>query len=552
MQGFETQLTRRQMLRSGGAAAAGLSVLAASPASLARSALRPSLGKPTPLPSPAQVHADFKRMVDFGPRLTGTESHNRYIAWLEHEFVKAGLELRPCDVYETERWHAQRFGLDVLEGSSPGRVKVAAYYPRSQETPAGGVTGPLVYGGVAPAPSGNGADLSSITAGLARYPNDLASWASGLAGTIAGGTQDSILLVDIPMPAPLTAGAFTPLVTFEYWPGHDQLDWQTSDYKRLWIEPGLGVPLAPFQGLGAAAVVFIVDASYKALKGGYLPFGHGFEPLPALYVDRDTGARLRKLAMSRPRTRLTLTAKRRKVPTPSVTAVLPGTSRETVIFNTHTDGQGFAEENGGVAFVQLARHFGSLPMSKRLRRTLVFAAWPGHMAADLPQAQGWIDAHPDFVRRAAAALTVEHLGCSEWNDSPDRGYHPTGQPEIFGVWTTQGKMFELTRDTVVAHDLRRTALLRPPVQFGVGGAFQMAGVPQIGAIAGPEYLVTVSPNGDLDKLDATLAARQIAWIADLTRRIDRVPAADLRKGDPTLGSGGSSGGGSPQPKRERC
>jgi len=95
-------------------------------------------------------------------------------------------------------------------------------------------------------------------------------------------------------------------------------------------------------------------------------------------------------------------------------------------------------------------------------------------------------------------------------------------------------------------------LLRPPVQFGVGGAFQMAGVPQIGAIAGPEYLVTVSPNGDLDKLDARLAARQIAWLADLTRRIDRVPAADLRKGDPTLGSGGSSGGGSPQPKRERC
>ena len=548
MHGFETPLTRRQVLRSGGAAAVGLSALAASPASLARARRRT-----IPLPSARQVHADFKRMVDFGPRLTGSASHNRYIAWLEREFVKAGLKLRPCDVYETMRWQVQRFGLDVLEGSSKGPVKVAAYYPRSQETPARGVTGPLVYGGVAPAPSANGADLGSVRAGLARYPDDLASWAGGLAGTIPGGTAGSILLIDIPMPAPLTAGAFTPLVTYEYWPGHSQADWETSDYKRLWIEPGLGVPLAPFQGLGAAGVVFIVDASYKALKGGYLPFGHGFEPLPALYVDRDTGARLRKLATTRPRTRLTLAAKRRKVPTPSVTAVLPGSSSETIIFNTHTDGQGFAEENGGVAFVQLARHFGSLPRSKRLRRTLVFAAWPGHMVADLPQAQGWIDAHPDLVRRAAAALTVEHLGCSEWNDSPDRGYHRTGQPELFGVWTTQGKMFDLTGDTVVAHDLRRTALLRPPVQFGVGGAFQTAGVPQIGAIAGPEYLVTVSPNGDLDKLDARLAARQIAWLADLARRIDRVPAAELRKGDPTLGSGGSSGGGgSPQPKRERC
>src|SRR5204862_2016699 len=194
-------------------------------------------------------------------------------------------------------------------------------------------------------------------------------------------------------------------------------------------------------------------------------------------------------------------------------------------------------------FVQLARHFGSLPRSKRPRRTLVFAAWPGHMVAELPQAQGWIDAHPDLVGRAAAALTVEHLGCSEWNDSPDRGYHPTGQPEIFGVWTTQGKMFELTRDTVVAHDLRRTALLRPPVQFGVGGAFQTAGVPQIGAIAGPEYLVTISKNGDMDKLDEHLAAKQIAWIADLATQIDGVPAAELRRGGPTLGSPGAGSAG---------
>jgi hypothetical protein len=91
-------------------------------------------------------------------------------------------------------------------------------------------------------------------------------------------------------------------------------------------------------------------------------------------------------------------------------------------------------------------------------------------------------------------------------------------------------MFELVRDSVVAHDLRRTSLMRPPVQFGVGAAFQSEGVPQIGAIAGPEYLVTVSDNGDLDKLDEALAARQIAWLADLVRQIDAVAAADLRSG----------------------
>jgi hypothetical protein len=534
-------LTRRELLARGAAlsltALAGQALITepALAAGRAASLLRPSTAQgPVPLPSPAQVRADFTTMVGFGPRLTATDAHSRYIDWLEQEFIDAGLLMLPRDNFTTHRWLAQQVGLDVLDGPAPGPVQVAAYYPRSQETPPDGVTGPLVYGGIAPAPSISFTDLTGLEASLARYPSELSSWASGLSGLL-GGVQGSILLVDLPAPLPMTAGALMPLSTFQYWPGHTLVDWAAAEYKRLWLVPGLTMPLAPFQQTGAKGVVFILDASYEALRGGYLPFLQGFQPLPALYVDRDTGRALRARAAGRPSTRLTLTATRLQSPTQAITAVLPGESNEVIIFNTHTDGQGFVEENGGVAFVELARYFASLPASSRLRRTLVFAAWPGHMTYDLPQTQGWIDAHPDLVKRAAAALTVEHLGCSEWNDTVGGGYQATGLPEMFFVWTTQGMMFELTRDSVVAHQLARTALMRPPLQFGVGGAFQSAGVPQIGAIAGPEYLLTISPNGDLDKLDEQLAARQIAWLADLATRIDPVPASTLRQGDPTLG-----------------
>jgi hypothetical protein len=44
----------------------------------------------------------------------------------------------------------------------------------------------------------------------------------------------------------------------------------------------------------------------------------------------------------------------------------------------------------------------------------------------------------------------------------------------------------------------------------------------------------------LDKLDESLAARQIAFLADLGTRLDSIPAAQLRQGDPTLGYGGST------------
>jgi len=538
---FQSGLTRRQVL--GGAAALGLSsALTTLRVPTARAARTASAS--IPLPTPAQVKADIQRMVDFGPRLTGSDAHNAYIAWLEQEFTAAGLELIPCDVYETDRWLAQDYGLNVLEGSGAGPVDVAAYYPRSQQTQASGVTGPLVYGGTAPAPSISGDDPAALEDAIAAYPGQVESWAHGLSGTLGSSAQGAILLIDVPVPPPTTTAIFLPPnSTYLNWPGHSEADWVGADYKRPWTVPGVAMAsTSPFEELGAVALVFIVDASYDAFKGCYGPFESGFQDLPALYVDRDTGATLRAQAASRPRTRVTLTATLEKVPSAAVTAVLPGESDEVIIFNTHTDGTGFVEENGGVAFVHLARYFASLPASKRLKRTLVFAAWPGHFSADLPQCQGWIDAHPSIMKQAAAALTVEHLGCSEWDDKLDGGYQPTGLPEAWAIWTTQGQMEETTKAAVIAHNLPRTALMRPPAQFGVGGAFQSYGIPQIGAIAGPYYLLTISENSDMDKLDPSLAATQIAFLADLATRLDPIPAETLREGDPTLGYGGTAGG----------
>jgi hypothetical protein len=298
------------------------------------------------------------------------------------------------------------------------------------------------------------------------------------------------------------------------------------------------MPLSQFDLTGCKGVVFIMDGSYEGLAGCYAPFDSGFATLPAVYVDRDTGTKLRSLAGARPKARLTVTAQREVVRSASLVGVIHGEKTENVILNSHTDGEGVAEENCGVSILELARHFGSLPEGQRLSRSIVVSLFTGHMDPQLPEAQGFINDNPTLVADAAAALTIEHFGMSEWVDD-ETGYHPTGEPEVLAIWTTQGDMLTATRESVQKFGLPRTALCRPPVQFGVGSPFQTAGVPQIGAIAGPNYLLTIDKDSDMDKLDAELASQQISCVADLMWRLEGYTAAQLRKGDPTLGANAS-------------
>lgn len=87
-----------------------------------------------------------------------------------------------------------------------------------------------------------------------------------------------------------------------------------------------------------------------------------------------------------------------------------------------------------------AEIFAFPPPGERLTRTLVVASWPGHMSGEegIEDASCWIAAHPDLCARAAAAVTIEHLGATQWVEDPEGSYHPTGQPELYGVWATQG------------------------------------------------------------------------------------------------------------------
>jgi hypothetical protein len=539
---YGTGVSRRELLTRGLAASAALGLGAPTAARAALPALLAGTGGviPSLLPTAKDMYRDVKHMVDLGPRFTGSGAHNAFIDWLDEGFQSAGCQMLPRDEFTFNRWLVDDWSLELLEGPGKGPVPVAAYQPYSGNTPPSGVVAPLAYLG-APPPlglSGNPQDVTALRDAITRLRGELDDWARAAIAGIPGGVKGRFVLVDT-QTAPLTERDFAPLTTYTYNPGASLL--ATPNFKRT-VFSEIPSP-SVFIEAGAAGYIATLDASPACAAGIYGPYGNAITGLPSLMLDRDTGAKLRKDAEGLPNARLTMTASVDRTNTPQLVGILPGdgSTDEVIIVNTHTDGMNFVEENGGVGLVWLARYFASLPPSRRLKRTLVFSAVSGHFAGPdtggdgLPQTEGFIDRHPDLVKRAVASLTIEHLGCQEWLDD-EFGYHSTGEPDMFVIWHSQTPIAGPVVESMTANRLRHSRALRPAGNYmiAVGTAFNERGVPTVSSIVAPNYLVSWADGGHFNKFMPARAALEVQWAADLLTRLDSIPAEQLAAGDSTV------------------
>jgi hypothetical protein len=479
------------------------------------------------LPTAADCLADNRRMVGFGPRFTGSRSHNDYIGWLHESIERVGGHVLPYDHHPCDLWLSEHTSLTVLDGAHAGPVHVSSYLPRSGGTPKSGVVGNLVYAGSAPTPSisGNVSDAKGLISALENWQKQAGAWLTATIAAMGDAAKGAVLLVDTNMPPPLTVGALAEIVGTYY--VQASAGWQVQPWKKLWLVGFLPTVDTASLHNAPAGIVYIVDGSRKAAAGNYAPFDMGLVGTPSLYVDREAGNTLRKAASSKPRVRLVNTASFKKTTSPSIVGVIPGQTKKTLILNTHTDGTNFAEENGGLGIIELARYAQRLRKHGRpLKHTLVLSFVTGHFngAPAFPQTQGFVDSHPHLVKRATAAMTIEHLGCDEWVDD-EKGYRPTGGPE-FGVMYVDKTLHSLARASLSRQPLREIGLARTDdnLYFGVGGALQTAGVPALSYLCGPTYLVSTGAAGDhgnLKQFNPHLQAKQVKWFADLVHRLDR-------------------------------
>jgi len=287
-----------------------------------------------------------------------------------------------------------------------------------------------------------------------------------------------------------------------------------------------------FQKAGAAAVILgWTDISDANAADQYTPFSRPPQGIPGLYVGRGTLARLRALGAGALATVVLEADTFPDTPTDTLIATLPGSTDEVVIVNTHTDGPNATEENGALGILALANYFAKVPKSER-KRTLVFPLTTGHFAGPwVPSIRGVIEKHPDVIKRAVAAITVEHLGCREWMDDASVRYAATGKNE-WSVAITPDKAMGKALVGALQGSRDRAGVVNPVNGgwLGEGSSLSRAGIPTIGYIPQPNYLLAGPADGCIEKLDPALLHSQIQVFAKLLHAIETMSAGQLKGG----------------------
>jgi len=118
-----------------------------------------------------------------------------------------------------------------------------------------------------------------------------------------------------------------------------------------------------------------------------------------------------------------------------------------------------------------------------------------------PRRGNGVERYPEMVRKAVAALCVEHLGCREWEDDAALHYKSTGRDEQTIIVTNFTSAAPIALSGIAHGTDRRGVILKGKTTIGGEGRFlAAAGVPTIGLLPNPSYLVAAPPNGYIERV----------------------------------------------------
>ncbi len=504
-------LSRRQLLLGSGvlagAVAAGGAAAGASTALGPTGHLRASDSRtvnPAQFVSERQLRSWQGELDALGMRATGTPVHEHFIDTLMARLSQAGVQHVHSEPVPIQRWSAQQWALAVDEGPHAGALATASYLPYAGGTPADGVTGELavVLPGGIPAPG-------SLTGKVALYEMPVGSIAYSLMETISYGKYDP-------------HGLLTP----------------TGEYSRPWTGVGdLITLLDALDASGAVGAIGIIDLPAGAAHGSYFPYDGTIRTVPGVFVDQATGAKLQSLSLQGTTVRLTVRSTVEHMMSRNVVGLIPGRSDEYLILNSHTDGPNGVEDNGPNSIIAMANYLSRLPKDA-LPRTIMISFTTGHFHGGIGQVTFARQHRDTTLRRAACAITLEHLGALAWDEKPDGTMGLSGQPELGVLFVPENKaMVDAALAAITRARAGPALALRPYVS--VPGAPNGYGWPGEGTqlwsdghvmtmnyITGPTYLLNWGiPT--VDKCDFALMRREVISFTQMVLDLGHVPAASL-------------------------
>ena len=513
-QALDRLLTRRRLLEAGlvsaGAAAVGggaASAFASGRPPARRAAPAAWRVDPRHFPSADQLKTWHRQLDGLGLRATGTPVHERYIDTLHDRLRRAGVRQVRLESVPFQRWTTGSFKLEITDGASAGPVQTASYIPYTGQTPSSGVTGQLAQFDPADPPA---------------------------PGSLAG----KVGLFDVPLTT-LPFSFFTS-ISYKFYDPRNVFTAPGAVYARPWLGQSLVVDaLEQASAAGAIAVVGVLDLPAEAAHGTYYPYDGTIRGVPGIYVDRSVGAQLKQAAASGATARVTVPARTVSTKSRNLLGVIPGRSDELMILHSHTDGPNGIEDNGPDCIVAACRYLARLPRAN-LPRTILVLLTAGHFIGG-KGVEAFVARHKDdLVRQTAAAVTLEHLGATEWNAGANGGPpRLTGEREPGTFFAPENRA--LVDDSIAS--LKRakaapSAVIRPyvPAPGSPDGngwpaegtqLWTQGAIPTTNYITGPTYLLNWGiPT--TDKYDAALARREVIAFTELLLHLSSVPRSRLR------------------------
>ena len=496
--------SRRKFIQSAGAA--GLALVSPSHAAPLPFPLEdaPPL-RPNVLPSADEFGRQVVQMSNLGARWTGSDAHHAHVEYLAKRLQAIGGLNVQRETGTFIRWLATKWAAKLTpSGGADIDIPATSYYPYSGATGPEGVTGELVK---IPAAIASG----SAAGGRQAVPGDL---------------KGKVVLIEM---------------------SNGSIDWANKPWgfvpeaekvptfiSAVWGGQGSD-NLGDLKTAGAVGVILgWTNISDAQALGQYKPYGRPFQGLPAIWVGKESTAKLRAAAGTGAKATVILQADIvENVPVDTLTAVLPGTSSDSVlVVESHSDGFNFLEESGSVAIPAMAKYFSTLPKTSRKRDIVFVIANHFARAADLFGPAAWIQRHQDIMKKAAAWVTVEHLGCREWFDNAAGQYAPSGKDEMsYAITDFKGTAGVMLDSAKSGGD--RLAVVKGPRYPGEGGAFNRTGLPGIAFFPAPNYLLSYAPNGHIDKFSKTLMHAQVENLTRAIHKLDGMSAEEIRGADST-------------------